>query len=109
MTLLDMDLTGKVALVTASTSGIGLATSEGLAKLGASVWMNGRNAERLDAAAATVCERVPGADVRTAVGDVATVEGVHAVTDTVADLDILINMAGGTDRTVPFIELTDEH
>ena len=108
MTLLDMDLTGRVALVTASTSGIGLATSEGLAKLGAGVWMNGRNQERLDAAAATVCERVPGADVRTVVGDVATVDGVRAVTDTVADLDILINMAGGTDRLVPFTELTDE-
>ena len=39
MALLDMDLTGRVALVTASTSGIGLATSEGMAKLGASVWM----------------------------------------------------------------------
>ena len=93
MTLLDMDLTGRVALVTASTSGIGLATSEGLAKLGAGVWMNGRNQERLDSVAATVCERVPGADVRTVVGDVATVDGVRAVTDTVADLDILINMA----------------
>jgi NAD(P)-dependent dehydrogenase (short-subunit alcohol dehydrogenase family) len=105
---MNLDLTGKTALVTAATSGIGLATAEGLAAQGARVWMNGRSPERLDAAASTVREKVPDAQVETVVGDVSTAEGVKAVTDRVTDLDILINMAGGTDRLVPFVELTDE-
>lgn len=108
MTLLDLDLTGKVALVTASTSGIGLSTSVGLAKLGASVWMNGRRAERLETAAASVRDQVPGADVHTVVADVATAQGCASVVETVEDVDILINMAGGTDKLGPFVELTDE-
>jgi NAD(P)-dependent dehydrogenase (short-subunit alcohol dehydrogenase family) len=44
----------------------------------------------------------------TVVGDVATAAGCKVVTETVTDPDILINMAGGTDRIVPFVELTDE-
>ena len=70
--------------------------------------MNGRKADRLEKAAAAVRERVPGAKVRTVVGNVATTAGCKAVTDAIADLDILVNMAGGTDRVVPFLELTDE-
>ena len=71
---MNLDLTGKTALVTAATSGIGLATSEGLAAQGARVWMNGRSRERLDAAAATVREKVPDAQLETVVGDVSTVQ-----------------------------------
>jgi len=44
----------------------------------------------------------------TVLGDVATAAGCKAVTDAIKDIDILINMAGGTDRVVPFLELTDE-
>ena len=44
----------------------------------------------------------------TVLGDVATPEGCKLVTDAVTDVDILVNMAGGTDRLVPFEELTDE-
>jgi NAD(P)-dependent dehydrogenase (short-subunit alcohol dehydrogenase family) len=108
MTMMDLDLSGKTALVTAAVSGIGLATCQGLAARGASIWMNGRSPERLEKAAAAVRARVPGAQVRTVVGDVATVQGCKAITDAATDIDILINMAGGTDRVVPFLELTDE-
>ncbi|MFV0359496.1 SDR family NAD(P)-dependent oxidoreductase, partial [Tropicimonas sp.] len=49
-----------------------------------------------------------GAEVRTVKADVATAEGCKTVIDTVGDdIDILINMAGGTDKLMPFEELTD--
>ena len=42
------DLTGKVALVTGSSQGIGLALAEGLAEAGAEIILNGRNKKKLD-------------------------------------------------------------
>ena len=103
-----MTLNGKTALITAATSGIGLATAESLAAEGAHVWLNGRSQGRLDAAVSAVNQKVPGAQLATVVGDVSTAEGVKSVTDAVTDLDILINMAGGTERLMPFVELSDE-
>jgi NAD(P)-dependent dehydrogenase (short-subunit alcohol dehydrogenase family) len=108
MVMMNLDLSGKTALVTASVSGIGLATAQGLAARGARVWINGRSEKRLENAAEAIRGRVPGAKVMTVLGDVATPEGCRSVTDAVAELDILVNMAGGTDRLVPFEELTDE-
>ncbi|HLT99143.1 MAG TPA: glucose 1-dehydrogenase [Burkholderiaceae bacterium] len=46
------DLSGRVALVTGASSGIGLASARALGQQGAKVYLNGRNAERLEAAAA---------------------------------------------------------
>jgi NAD(P)-dependent dehydrogenase (short-subunit alcohol dehydrogenase family) len=107
MVMMNFDLSGKTALVTASVSGIGLATAQGLAARGARVWINGRSVKRLEKAADAVRERIPGAEVMTVSADVATPEGCKLVTDAVTDIDILVNMAGGTDRVVPFEELTD--
>lgn len=106
--MMNLDLTGKTALITASVSGIGLATAQSLCARGARVWLNGRKAERLARAADEVRARVPGADVMTVQADVATAEGCQTVIDTVQDVDLLLNMAGGTDRIVPFAELTDK-
>lgn len=105
---MDLDLTGRTALVTAATSGIGLATARGLAVQGASLWINGRNQERLDRARESILEAAPQAKVDTVAGDVATAGGCAAVTDAVADTDILIPMAGGTANLRPFVELTDD-
>ncbi len=108
MAMMDLDLTGKTALITASVTGIGLATAQGLTARGAKVWINGRNEDRLAKAADEVRERVPGAEVMTVQADVATAEGCRKVIDTVKDIDILINMAGGTSNLVPFTQLTDK-
>jgi gluconate 5-dehydrogenase len=51
------DLTGKVALVTGSTSGLGKAISGGLGAAGATVVVNGRNVERLDESVAALKAR----------------------------------------------------
>jgi 3-oxoacyl-[acyl-carrier protein] reductase len=108
MALMDLDLSGEVALITAATSGIGLIVAEGLAAQGAEVWINGRSQERVDAAVARTKEVVPAASVRGVVGDVATAEGVAAVTAALPAVDILINTAGGTHRVAPYFDLTDE-
>ena len=64
-----IDLTGRTALVTASTQGIGAAIAAGLAGAGARVAVNGRDAGRVDEAVRRLREEVPGGDF------VAVVEG----------------------------------
>lgn len=105
---MDLDLTGKIALITAATSGIGFATAKMLASQGANLWLNARSQERLNQARDRVLEIAPNVCVNTVVGDVSTKQGVAAVIEAVRDLDILIPMAGGTANLVPFVELTDE-
>lgn len=107
--MMDLNLEGKTALITASVTGIGLATAQQLCARGATVWINGRKPERIEAALKAITDRVPGAGVKTVLADIATAEGCRIVTDTVKDIDILINMAGGTEDLRPFEELTDEN
>lgn len=94
MTLFD--LTGRRALITGASMGIGYALAQGLAEAGAEVVLNARNAERLDQAAETL--RQTGAKVSTLSFDVTD----HAAAKTAVDgmeaagqpIDILINNAG---------------
>ena len=58
---MDLGLKGKRALVTGSTAGIGLATARALAGEGAQVTINGRTAERVQAALRMLEREVPGA------------------------------------------------
>jgi len=70
-----IDLTGKVALVTGSSGGIGLAIARGLASAGARVIVNGRSQSRADAAVGALKQAVAGADARGVGADVSTSEG----------------------------------
>lgn len=94
MTLFD--LTGRTALITGSSLGIGRALASGLAQAGARIVMNARNAGRLDEAAESL--RGEGATVDTLAFDVTDAEAVRAAVDGYeADrgaIDILINNAG---------------
>jgi NAD(P)-dependent dehydrogenase (short-subunit alcohol dehydrogenase family) len=107
MTLLNLDLTGRSALVTAATAGIGSVVAEGLARQNAEVWINGRSQQRVDSAVERTLERVAGANVKGVAGDVSTAEGVEAVISVLPEVDVLVNTAGVTRRVGPFIELTD--
>ena len=99
---MQIDLTGRTALVTGSTQGIGQAIAAGLAAAGARVAINGR---RADSVAATI-EGLAGSYVA-APGDVSTEEGAMAVLDAVPDIDILVNNLGIFGAQSP-LEITDD-
>ena len=102
MTLSLLDLSGKRALVTGSSQGIGLALARGLAGAGASVILNGRKEDRLAVAAEDL--RKDGATVFQSAFDVTQSEAVTAAIDALEDeagpIDILVNNAGMQFRTV---------
>jgi NAD(P)-dependent dehydrogenase (short-subunit alcohol dehydrogenase family) len=94
---MDLELDGKRALVSGSSSGIGAATARLLAAEGAAVMVHGRDEARTIAVAEEI--RARGGSAAAAVGDLATDEGGQEVCDAVeshfAGIDILVNNAGG--------------
>jgi NAD(P)-dependent dehydrogenase (short-subunit alcohol dehydrogenase family) len=104
---MNLDLTGRTALVTGSTAGIGRAIARELAGMGATVAVNGRTAERVDAAIAELKAEAPGAKFVPGPGDLATDAGVAAVFAAVPQVDILVNNAG-IFVPRPFFEITDD-
>ena len=86
------DLTGKRALITGSSQGIGLALAKGLAGAGAQIVLNGRDASRLEAAA----REVPGAKMLAfdATDHAAVRSAVDGFEADVGPIDILVNNAG---------------
>lgn len=91
---MKIDLTGKTALVTGSTAGIGLAIAKGLAGTGAEVVVNGRSQAKVDAAIAAIGKVIPGAKVKGVAADVSTADGCKALVAALPEVDILINNAG---------------
>lgn len=91
---MKIDLTGKLALVTASTGGIGFAIARGLAESGAEVIINGRSESSVNQGIQNLQQVVPGVAVRAAVADLSTPEGVESVLRVASGVDILVNNAG---------------
>jgi NAD(P)-dependent dehydrogenase (short-subunit alcohol dehydrogenase family) len=99
---MQIDLSGKRALVTGSSQGIGLAIAAGLARAGASVVLTGRDAGKLDAAAAGLT-----GEVTSVAGDVTTDEGTAQLLEQVPDVDVLVNNLGIFGAR-PALEITDD-
>ena len=104
---MDLGLSGKHALVTGSTAGIGYAIAKGLAAEGASVVITGRTKATVDAALKRLKETVPTGKITGLAADCATVEGAKAVIAQVPELDVLVNNLGIYGRKAAF-EITDE-
>jgi NAD(P)-dependent dehydrogenase (short-subunit alcohol dehydrogenase family) len=100
---MQIDLTGRTALVTGSTRGIGAAIATGLARAGARVGVNGRNEQSV----AEALERLGDGDFVAAPGDVATDEGTRAVLEVLPEVDILVNNLG-IFGTVEPLEISDD-
>ncbi|RKG89227.1 SDR family NAD(P)-dependent oxidoreductase [Corallococcus terminator] len=95
---MELGITGKTALVTGSSRGIGRAIATVLSREGARVCVCARNLEPVEAVAKAL--RSEGAQVATVVADVATPEGAQSAVDAAVrafgSLDILVNNVGGS-------------
>jgi 3-oxoacyl-[acyl-carrier protein] reductase len=95
---MDLGLSGRVAAVAGSSSGLGLAVAKALAAEGASVALCGRNAEKLARAEAEVAAFGPGRVTSTALDlrdDSAAAGWIEDTADAMDGLDIVITNSGG--------------
>ncbi|MFG1184305.1 MULTISPECIES: SDR family NAD(P)-dependent oxidoreductase [Xanthobacter] len=100
------DLSGRTALVTGGSSGIGLAIAAGLGQAGAGVVLAARRAAELDAACADLARN--GIAARAIVADLAADDGAERLAEAAGDgIDILVNAAGMNLRQ-PFGAVTRE-
>lgn len=92
---MNIDLTGKTAIVTGSTDGIGLAIATGLAQAGASVIITGRTQSRLDDALEKIHAAAANApEVLGVLANIGTAEGCQTLIAAQPQADILINALG---------------
>lgn len=104
---MHIDLTGKTALVTASTAGIGLAIAEGLARAGAHLIVNGRSEESVKRALAHLRVAAPGATAQGVAADLSDSAGAQRLIDAAPFADILVNNAG-IYGPKPFFDIEDD-
>lgn len=91
---MDLQLKNKKALVTGSSLGIGYAIAQSLLREGASVYINGRNARRVDEAVARLKAEIPGADVTGIPADFSDTGSIDALLKALPEVDILVNNVG---------------
>lgn len=104
---MNLKLDSQLALVTASSGGIGLKIATTLAQEGATVIINGRSASSVNSAMVEICKVVPDARLESLVADNGTVEGVTETIRRFPQVDILINNLG-IYEAVGFFDETDE-
>jgi NAD(P)-dependent dehydrogenase (short-subunit alcohol dehydrogenase family) len=103
---MNLGLSGKLAVVTGSTAGIGLAIATTLAQEGARVVINGRTQERVDTAVERLSMQNRGAEYTGVAADLGTASGVETFLKAVPVADILVNNLG-IFEVKPFLEIPD--
>ncbi|SIN80054.1 3-oxoacyl-[acyl-carrier protein] reductase [Singulisphaera sp. GP187] len=104
---MNLQLEDRLALVTASSGGIGFEIARALAAEGATVIVNGRSAATVEQAIDRIQNEFPGAQLRPLVSDNGTAAGCEATLKAVPELDILVNNLG-IYEAVGFFDETDE-
>lgn len=103
---MDLQISGKRALVSGSTKGIGFAIAAELASEGAKVIINGRRPQDVAAAVDRLKAANPAAQVEGVAADLGSAEGVAALVAACPEVDILVNNLGIFDP-VPFENIPD--
>ena len=111
---IDHPMSGKICMVTGATAGIGEATAEGLASLGATVIVVGRSAERCVAAVERIKQQTGNSNVEHLLADLSSQQEVRDLAyefkSRYSKLDVLVNNAGAINlvrrASVDGIELT---
>lgn len=103
---MDFELSGKTALITGSTAGIGFAIAAELAREGANVVINGRGTQGVAAAVERLAGQVGAAKVRGVAADLSTPAGVAALIAACPQADLLVNNLGIFDPR-PFEAIPD--
>src|ERR1700682_6534590 len=91
---MNLGLSGKRALVTGSTAGIGLATARALANEGVHVTVNGRTKARVGDAVERLRGELPGAAIDGIAADLGSGDGCRALIAYLPDVDVLVNNLG---------------
>src|SRR5438309_3732532 len=104
---MDLQLSGKLALVTGSTAGIGLAIGSTLVGEGATVIINGRSEKHVTEALQKIRQKHPHGKMEALIGDLSKVEAVKQATSRFPHVDILINNLGYYEPKV-FEDISDE-
>lgn len=103
---MDLGISGRTAIVCASSKGLGRACAQALAEAGCTVVINGRDSASLETTAAAI-RASTGATVVAVVADVSTRAGQDALLAAAPEPDILVNNNGGPPPK-PFREVTRE-
>jgi NAD(P)-dependent dehydrogenase (short-subunit alcohol dehydrogenase family) len=103
---MDFGLTGKIAVVSGSTAGIGFAIAAALAAEGAKVIVNGRTEARVNSALEKIREHHRTADPQGVAADLGTAGGVQSFVSQVPHADVLINNLGIFEPK-PLAEISD--
>ncbi|HEX7654373.1 MAG TPA: SDR family NAD(P)-dependent oxidoreductase, partial [Verrucomicrobiae bacterium] len=103
---MNLQLNQKIALVSGSTKGIGLAIAQQLAAEGARVIINGRSEKAVSAAQAQIKKTLPTAQLEGFAGDLATTEAIAALLQRFPAVDILVNNLGIFEPK-PFEQISD--
>lgn len=104
---MDLQLSGKTALVTGATAGIGLAIARTLAREGVAITLTGRDPQKLESAAADIAKAAPDSQLTVIAVDLGSAEGAATLIEAQSDTDILVNNLGYYEAK-PFAEIGDE-
>lgn len=92
---MDLGIRNRRAFVCGSSQGLGLACARALAREGAEVWLNGRDAEKLARTVEALRAELPDAFIHAIAADLNSAEGRAAIVETLSELDILVTNNAG--------------
>jgi len=104
---MNLSLTEKTALVSASTKGVGFAIATGLAREGARVIVNGRSEKAVAEAKEHITQAVPDARIESFSGDLSAATAIEPLLQRFPLVDILVNNLGIFEPK-PFGDITDD-